>query len=93
MKDQIPFQDYFALADCAARAFAAQRTSENPDLEDAKCRQFLRAEPVRALRYLWKSGDVDQRSTVAARVGVWMRRPQVGETIKRILERERVRLA
>jgi hypothetical protein len=42
---------------------------------------------------LWKSGDVDQRSTVAARVGVWMRRPQVGETIKRILERERVRLA
>jgi hypothetical protein len=55
-------------------------------------RQVLRRESVAALRLLWWEGDYDLRNTVAARVRVWMCRPQDG-TIAKIREREKARFA
>ena len=88
----IPFFDFYALADCAARSFAEWRTSKHPEPDSAKARQYLRAEPVRAIRYLWKTGDASQRTTVAARVAIWMNRP-VKEIMARVDQRENARLA
>lgn len=89
MIQEIPFMDCFGLAECAAREFATYRTAKQAD--DEPGRRYLRADPVRALRYLWRTGNAEQRSLVAARVAVWMRRPDVGRISKSVLERERAR--
>lgn len=80
--------DSYSLADCAARGFAEWRTSKHPRADDAKCRQYLREAPVRALRYLWRTGDAQQRRTVAARVAIWMEKPDTPKLSMRVYERE-----
>jgi len=93
MTAPIPFMDSYALADCTARIFAEWRTSKHPADDDAKVRQILRYQAVAGLRYLWKTGDYSQRVTVACRVAIWMHHPNVSEIHKKILAREKVRLA
>ena len=89
MIQEIPFLDCYGLAECAAREFAEYRTAKLPD--DERFRRYLRADPVRALRYLWRTGNAEQRSLVAARVAIWMKRPDVGRISNSVLERERAR--
>jgi hypothetical protein len=88
----LSFIDAFALADCAARIFAEERTSRNKEGWAVKGRQMLREPATRALRHLWRTGSVDQRVTVATRVAIWMKRP-AQETQIRIKRRETARLA
>lgn len=85
--NQIPYIACLSLADCAASKFAEWRTSKQDDIY---ARQYLRTESVRALRFLWATGDADQRASMAARVAVWMDRP-VKEIHDRVLARERAR--
>jgi len=92
MKYEIPFTESFAIADCCARIFADWRTSKHPDPDDAAVRQFLRAQAVRGLRYLWQTGDCYQRATVACRVAIWMHHPDVATLQKSVLEREKAKL-
>jgi len=95
MKQQIPmpFMESYALADCCARIFAEWRTSKHPEADDAKVRQILRDQAVRGLRYLWQTGDYSQRATVACRVAIWMKHPNVSTLQKTVVEREKARLA
>lgn len=93
MKQQIPFFDSYALADCCARIFAEWRTSKHPEPDDAKVRQMLRDQAVRGLRYLWQTGDAGQRATVACRVAIWMHHANVSALQKMVSEREKARLA
>ncbi len=86
----IPFCACMALADCAARVFSQQRTSRNAGNDNATTRQILRQSAVESLRYLWATGDHNQRATVAARVAVWMSRP-AGEIQSRVYDREKAR--
>jgi hypothetical protein len=71
----------YGLADAAARIFAEERSSKNPDVEwdpertNRKSRAFLRHNAVTGRRYLWQTGDAGQRATVAARVLIWMGLP------------------
>lgn len=71
--EKIPFIAAHCLADCAARVFAEHRTKRTPGAWGAEIRRAMRAPAVRALRHLWRTGDAEQRATVAARVGAWMR--------------------
>ena len=78
------------MADCAARIFAASRTTKSSDRAAVKRRKLLRQPAVETLRYLWKTGDPSQREAVACRVAVWMKRPVEGLG-KRIRNREKAR--
>src|ERR1035441_10991101 len=70
----LPWEISYAIADNAARVFAAERTSKNPEDWAVQSRKTLRWPAVKTLRWLWKTGDVSQRLTVAIRVAVWMGR-------------------
>lgn len=87
----LSFMDGFAIVDCAARIFAEERTSKWPDNSSA-IRSFCRQNAVASLRYLWRTGDFDQRATVASRVAVWMNRT-AQEIRSRVILREKARLA
>ena len=81
----------YSLANCCAQVFAEWRTAKHPAADDANARQFLREQAVRGLRYLWHTGDVDQRTTVACRVAVWMKHQDVAGLHNRIAAREKAR--
>jgi hypothetical protein len=87
----------YCLADCAARAFEAQRPKPNDDDLDRERKAFLRFEPVAALRWLWRNGDAANRATLACRIRVrrkeLMSPKQIQSFKTRILARELERLA
>jgi hypothetical protein len=94
MNQSIPFTAHLAMCDNAARVLAQHRPAKNPLSEtdrdlDQRVRMILRESAVTALRWLWKSGDAHERSTVAARVAVWLNRdPKVS---LRVRDREKAR--
>ena len=91
----LPFSATYALADCAARILDEWRTSKHPAPDDANVRQILRQNAVDGLRYLWQTGDAMQRTTVACRVVIWVRRLKSHELAAwhtRITAREKARL-
>jgi hypothetical protein len=94
----LPFLDCFHLADCAARVLAECRPLKDPlpdyltPEQHSNLRTINRASAVKALRYLWQAGDADQRTTVAARVSVWLTRPH-HDIALRIRDRETRRLS
>jgi hypothetical protein len=75
------FIDQWALADCVAQVFAKHCKDD-----------YLRENPVRALRYLWRNADPDFRTTIACRVHVWKKGTAAG-VCDRILPRDRNRFA
>jgi hypothetical protein len=93
-KLELPFMPAFALVDCAARVFAQQRTSEWPGAENSVTRGILRENAVHGLRYIWRTGDAQQRSLVAARVKCWMSKGSgdIKTCSQRVLDREKQRL-
>lgn len=88
--NQIPFTAVFSLSECAAVCFSNWRTSKNPSKDEAATRRIMRSQAVEALRFLWATGNADQRATVTARVAIWMERP-TKEIRDRVLARERAR--
>ena len=86
----LPFRAALALADCCARIL-----SEHPPIGvetwqgERQARARLIREAVQGLRFLWSTGDACQRSTVAARVRVWLRKDGDAE---RFMKRESARL-
>lgn len=91
MKIELEWIVAHAMADTSAFVFSEWRTSKHPDL-GCNTRTFMRANAVRSLRFIWQNGDVSTRTTVAARVACWMRRP-IAETSDRVRKREALRLA
>jgi hypothetical protein len=92
MSEAFVFSDTCAIADCAAEVFAYHRTSKKSEFSSSWSRGIQRASAVQTLRKLWKTGDYSQRSTVAARVRIWMERPKDG-TVEKIFAREKARIA
>lgn len=86
----LPYMDAFALADCCARVLADHPAIKVEAYEGQRGTRAILVEPsIRALRFLWKTGDAHQRALVAARVAVWLKRTP--ESV-RIYAREKARL-
>jgi hypothetical protein len=80
----------YAIADCAAQVLAQAKDRNSPcrGPEYHGVRAFLSEQPVKALRWLWKTGDRMDRHLVAARVLIWLgqdepRRQRVLNRLKR----------
>lgn len=77
MKTEMEFFDVLAVADCAAQVLARNRGSSvggNGDAHESEfscLRTYMRSNPVRALRHIWKNGEKSDRATLAARVLIW----------------------
>ena len=84
------FFESLSIADCLAQKFAGLY----PDREqNARWRVYGRGYVIAGLRWLWRNGDADTRTTIAARVAVWRKRPgeYVSELQRRVKARETAR--
>lgn len=81
------FNETLALSDSLAQQFVKNYPSTR---EEQKWRQYFRGFCVPGLRWLWRTGDANTRTTLAARVAVWRERKteDVRELQTRILARE-----
>ena len=77
----LPFLDALAMADCAARVLSQHRPKPDADESHRRTRTILTQEAVRALRFLWRTGDPHQRALVAARIAIWHHRQPDSERI------------
>ena len=80
------FMETLALADSAAQKFVETYPTQQ---DSANWRDYLRSFCVPGLRWLWRNGDQDTRTTIAARVAVW--RGRSAEEVRQLQERIRVR--
>lgn len=92
MKTKIPFLSHLAIVDCAARVLAEERPSAAPEMS-SNMRSYLRANAVETLRWLWQTGDVEERATIVARVHVWLKTNRTTPARQRVTQRETARQA
>lgn len=80
------YYESLSIADCLAKSFTAVYPSKE---ESPKLRDYLRAWVVPGLRWLWRNGNAEARTTLAARVAVW--RCRTTEDIRALQNRVRAR--
>jgi len=95
---KLDFAVSYHIADCAAQCLSHYPPEPRPDYltqeQHSNLRGMMRAGAVSTLRWLWRTGDADQRATVAARVHVWLgRKPHETQISQRVVLRERSRRA
>lgn len=81
------FNEWLAIADSLAQQFTKNYPSKR---DDQYWRNYFRGFCVPGLRWLWKNGSADTRTTIAARVAVWrgVKTEEVARMQCRILARE-----
>lgn len=86
------FYEALALSDCVAQRFPSLYPSKqaSPSL-----RAYLRTLVTPGIRLLWRTGDAETRTTLAARIHVWLDRNESerNATLDRIRSRERARFS
>ena len=65
------FFEVLAIADSLAQKFVATFPTKQ---ENPNWRGYLRSYCVPGIRWLWRNGNADTRTTIAARVAVWRER-------------------
>lgn len=95
---QLDFLAAYHIADCAAQCLSHYPPEPCPDYltqeQHSNIRGMMRGGSVSTLRWLWRTGNAEQRATVAARLHVWLgHKPQETQIAHRVLTRERARLS
>lgn len=81
------FLESVAMADCLAQKFVSAYPSKEPN---PKWRGFLQQWVVPGIRWLWRNGSLDTRTSIATRIAIWrgLEQENVREIRKRIQTRE-----
>lgn len=94
----LDFMIVYHLAETAARVLWEERPGQDEMLANcvpleqrSNLRIMARSSAVATLRWLWKSGNADQRIMVAARVNLWLKKGRDGASTRRIRIRESAR--
>ena len=86
------FFESLAMADCLARQFVNAYPSKEPN---PKWRGFLQQWVIPGMRWLWRNGNTDTRTSIAARIAVWrgLDEQKVRDILRRVQLREEIRNA